>query len=553
LLQRRRWMVPLLDAAAALLAMGCNAGSPASPVHLTPEQVASSAPSSALPIRRIRRLSNREYNNVVRDLLGNPSQPANQFVVDVYQNGYDNGSAGLAVQSDQVVDYQSAAESLASTAVQGRLDLLVHGCQPATDGAQTCLETLIFDFAARAFRRPLTDTEAQRLRDLFGAELQGGASFERGIQTILEVILQSPQFLYREELGGVDEVAANSGAEVPLTDYEVASELSFLLTGSMPDEELWTAVQQGRFRTRQDHSREAARLLATGGAKASLRAFLHQWLATDQLATISKDTNVYPSFSPAISASMASELDQFFDAVLWAGDGSLRELFTSSKSFVDAKLAELYGVPVTASGFQPVVLDAQLRSGVLTRAGFLAAHSAVDSSGPISRGVFLLQSIMCSPPPRPPPDVPPVPAATDPSVQSLTTRQRFDQHVSSARCASCHSRIDGIGFGFEEFDGIGAFRVLDNGQPVDTSGTVIGTGEMDGDFQGVGELTARLSGSRLLAVCFARQVYRYAMGQVEDPKQDLSWLTALSSTDAEMTSAFLAIVDSRVFETRTVE
>jgi hypothetical protein len=146
-----------------------------------------------------------------------------------------------------------------------------------------------------------------------------------------------------------------------------------------------------------------------------------------------------------------------------------------------------------------------------------------------------------------------VPPANDPSVQTLTTRQRFEQHVSNPECASCHTRIDGIGFGFEQFDGIGAYRWMDNGQWVDDRGTVIGTGEIDGDFRGAAELVNRLSGSRLLAACFARQAYRYAMGQVESAQDDLSWLTDASSTDAKMTAILLAIVESPIFVTRTFE
>jgi hypothetical protein len=499
----------------------------------------------------MRRLSNREYNNVVRDLLGDTSQPANGFVVDVYQNGYDNGSAGLAVQSDQVVNYESAAEALAANAMQNNPSQLLGGCDPTAQGGKGCIESVLSSFAPRAYGRPLTATESQRLRDVFQADSQVGGVI-RGIQTVLEVILQSPQFLYRSELGPA-EASGPSEFAVRLTDGEVASELSFLLVGSIPDAELVSAVQQGRFATIGDYQREAVRLLTTQGAKDTMRAFLHQWLATDRLASSSKDLTVYPSYGPSMAASMTSELDQFFDQILWTGTASLRELFTSNQSFADPTLGQLYGVPVAGTGFEPVTLDPKLRRGILTRAGFLAAHAAMDGSGPIARGVFLLGSLMCSAPPQPPSDVPPAPAANDPSVKQLTTRQRFAQHVSNPVCASCHTEIDGVGFGFEEFDGIGAYRDSDNGQPVDSTGTIIGTSEIDGDFRGVAELADRLSGSHLLADCYAKQAYRFAMGQVERPEDDLQWLTAASSADADMTAVLLAIVGNPVFASRTFE
>jgi hypothetical protein len=504
-----------------------------------------------VPVRRLRRLSSREYDNVVRDLLGDSSRPATRFVADAYQNGYDNGSAGLAVQSDQVVDYESAAEALAANAVQSEASQLLDGCNPTVQGEQACVELFLTGFAARAYRRPLTETERQVLRDVFRTDA-AASGFGRGLQTMVEVVLQSPEFLYREELGAIDPTAP-IGTEVRLTDYEVASELSFLLSGSSPGPELRESVETGAFRGVEDYRREAARILKGPGAKNALRTFLHEWLSTDRLATLSKDLTFYPTFDSTLAASMSTELDQFFDYVLWTGTGSLRELLSSSQSFADAKLGQLYGVAVQGAGFQPVLLDAQLRRGILTRAGFLAVHAATDSSGPIARGVFLLESLLCSPPPAPPANVPPAPPAGAPSVKSLTTRQRFEQHVSSSFCAACHDRIDGIGFGFEEFDGIGAYRDTENGRPIDSSGTVLGTAEIDGPYKGAGELTAKLAGSRMLADCYVRQAYRYAMGQIEGANDDLSSLSTSFSADAKMTDVILAIVESPVFVQRQVE
>ena len=266
-------------------------------VGVNPDMTPPIVPLSS-PIRRIRRLSSREYNNVVRDLLGDNSQPANKFVVDAYQNGYDNGSAGLAVQSDQAVTYQSAAETLAATAVPRNLAVLLGGCDVVKQGAAACADAFINTFAARAYRRPLTTTEAQRLRDVFTA-FSGAGGFNAGIQTMLEVVLQSPQFLYREELGPSSAVPA-AGAPVTLTDYEVASELSFLLTGSIPDDALWQAAAKGRLKTTADYQAQATRLLGTPGAKETIRSFVHQWLANDwsidtlTLAVLASHTEPHP-------------------------------------------------------------------------------------------------------------------------------------------------------------------------------------------------------------------------------------------------------------------
>jgi len=249
---------------------------------------------------------------------------------------------------------------------------------------------------------------------------------------------------------------------------------------------------------------------------------------------------------------MSSELDRFFDDVLWNRSGSLRELFTSNRSFVDGPLAQLYGASVVGADFRPVTLDQRQRSGILTRAGFLAVHSDADSSGPIARGVFVLSSIACQPPSPPPPGIPPAPAVTDPAEQGRTTRQRFDQHVASSFCATCHTQIDGIGFGFEAFDAVGAYRTTENGNPVDSSGTIIGMGAIDGPFDGVAELASRLAGSPVLSDCFARQFYRYALGEAEGA-QDLRWLSSAASPDARMAQLLLTVVDSAAFTRRAFE
>ena len=511
-------------------------------------------PATLTPTRRLRRLSSREYDNVVRDLLGDTTRPAQAFVVDAYQNGYDNGSAGLAVQSDQVASYQLAAEALAKDVVTRDLPRLLGGCAVDARGADACVEAFLGTFAARAYRRPLSSTEQQRLRDAYHTDAAAG--FARGVQTMLEVILQSPQFLYREELGPAAPHGGAPGATVQLTDYEIASELSFLLTGTVPDDALWSAVAEGRFTTDADRRREANRLLATPGAKQALRAFLHAWLGTDRVLGLSKDPTFYPAFDTTTAASMSAELDRTYDDLLAADDGSLRRLFTSNRAYVDAPLAALYGVALPASDtgvVQEITLDPALRGGIMTRAGFLAVHADTDSSGPIARGVFVLQRIMCSPPPPPPANVPPAVPAGDPGVKTLTTRQRFDRHVSSPACAGCHTTIDGVGFGFEQFDGVGAFRSAENGQPVDSSGTLVGTGALDGPYVGATALGAKLAGSDVLTRCYVRQAYRYAMGQIEPTGVGLDALGVGFSADTKLTDLLVDLVTTPLFVNRTFE
>jgi hypothetical protein len=506
-------------------------------------------PTTAGLSRALRRLSAREYNNVVHDLLGDTTQPANQFGPEVYTNGFDNGSDSLSVQGADVLAFQSAAESLAATAVASNLRALIGTCDPG-QSAQTCVTAFLDGFAAKAYRRPLTITERARLQTVYAAAATPG--FTGGLQLMVEALLQSPSFLYREELGAPDPSLPKG--VVRLTDYEVASELSFLLTGSSPDATLLAAAQGGTLKTVDDIRREATRLLGSAQARPALRSFLHQWMATDQVATINKDATVYPDFSPALATSMARELDQYFDLVLWSGAGSLRELLTSPQSFLDGNLATVYGVATPGNAAQPVMLDAQTRQGILTRSGFLAVHSDVDSSGPVPRGVFVLNSLICRPPSPPPANVPAAPPVADAIAAHETTRQRFGMHLNQPFCNSCHASIDGVGFGLEEFDGMGVHRTTENGSPVDPSGDLQGT-DVDGAFTGVSQLAAKLVGSKEMLGCYIKQAYRYAMGQEESASSQavLAAMEAGFGVDSRMTDALMALVADPTFVQRTTE
>jgi hypothetical protein len=544
----------------------------------------------------LRRLSKREYNNVIRDLLGDDSSVANSFGTEEYLNGYDNGSDGLTIdQTSSVQDIYAGAEKLALTAAQNNLSALIGSCDPKAQGENACVQAFLTTFAPKAYRRPLTADEQQNLLALYpvGAaaaptsQVLGG--FAGGIQLMLEGVLESPSFLYREELGAPD--PSLPPGVVRLTPYEVATELSFLLTGSTPDAALYNAAATGALQGPNDYAAQANRLLMLPSAKLAMRAFLDQWMATDQVTSQVKDANLYPSFSQQAATSMASELGQFYDQVLWGGTGSMRELFTSTQGFVDSNLSPIYAndpqapaaVGASAGGLQLVSLDPNVRQGIFTRPGWLTAHSDQDNSGPVARGVFLMQYVMCAAVPPVPANVPPLESATVAKTKQLTTRQHFIQsHLGSqGQCIKCHTIIDGVGFGFEEFDAIGAYRDKENGQPVDDSGNVdqtldsdISSGGSGFAFNGVGpgnvlngaaQLGEKLVSSPQVQNCFIRQAYRYAMGQGEAsaPSATVSSDQVTYTTnallvmqnkfseDTPMINAILALVEQPAFFLRT--
>lgn len=521
---------------------------------LPPGPIAPDPPPSATIERRLRRLSAREYNNVVRDLLGDETRPADEFIAEEHQNGFDNGSAGLVVEGDQAVDYQYAAESLAERAVAD-LPRLLRGCDPVADGVSACWQRFLAWFPPRAYRRPLTGTELGRLQGIYETGVQDGG-FALGLQLAIETVLQSPQFLYREELGPAPDDIQSTPPTLPpgivrLTRDEIATELAFLITGSLPDETLLAALAGNRFEGTDDYRREAARLLATPAARETTRQFLHQWLGTDRLGAVAKDPRYYPSFNRDLATSMSRELDRDFEQVVWYGTGSLRELFTSPSSYADSALAEVYGMTVTDPGFVPVTLDPAHRKGVMTRAGFLTVHASADSSGPVARGVFVLDAILCFHIASPPPDVP-APASTQSTIdEGRTTRERFEIHSTAERCRGCHQAIDGIGFGFEEFDAIGASRTVENSVPIDASGKLLAAGDANGPFVGVSDLSERLMASQPFVDCFVKQMSRFAMGGTDVDWRLLATLGDGFSVDANVTDLLLALVSDPAFVLRT--
>jgi hypothetical protein len=450
-------------------------------------------PASPEPPSRLRRLSAREIGNVYADLVGERATDGS-LPEETYDTGFDNGPRTLTMQTDEAAALERTASAMAQAAVARHRERLVRDCSPD----RACVAALLDGFAARAFRRTLSAAERARFTALFDAASSEGDS-SLALEITTTAILESGPLLYREELGGKDGTR--------LTPDETAGALAFFLTGTMADDTLVAAAREGRLASGDDRRREGARLLATPAARDDLRAFVFSWLGVDGVATLAKDPAVYPAYGPALGAAMQRELAHDVDTALFSGDGSLAQLFGASTTSVDDDtLAALY----SASKGADVALDPTARRGVLTRAGFLAAHAGADSSNPVARGVFVRSALLCAPPPAPPPNIPRNVAHDS----GKTTRERFDDHVRAPMCQTCHDAIDGVGFGFEEFDGIGRLRTEENGVPIDDSGWLKGT-DADGTFAGASALEDRLLASGDFSACVARQIFRFAMGRAE--------------------------------------
>ena len=456
------------------------------------------------PLRRLNRV---EYNNTARDLLGLDLAPADSFPTDEVAGGFSNNATVLTVSPLLAEKYMEAAELLATEAVKNLPALL--GCDPAQLGEEACARQFVERFARRAFRRPVTPVDSDRLMRAYTAG-RGDGTFADGVGMIIRTALQAPSFLYRFEFGAP---AGPGDKVVRLSQHELASRLSYFLWGSMPDDRLLAAADEGKLTTATEIAAQARLMLADGRARAALAEFYSQWLGLSALDSVVKDAATYPEFTPELRTAMRAETRSFVEYLLWSSDRRLSTLLTSPVGFATGPLASLYGVtpPAGAAGAM-VALPPAERAGVLTQAGVLAVHALPNQSSPVARGKFVRERFLCQDPPPPPPDLNVTPPEVDPT---LSTRERFAEHTAAAACAVCHELMDPIGFGFEGYDGIGRFRTLDGGRAVDDSGRVAQSRDLDGPFRGARELAEKLGASGQVRDCVATQWFRYAFGRFE--------------------------------------
>ncbi len=457
----------------------------------------------------LRRLNRREYNNTVRDLLGDATEPANTFPLEERVLGFDNNADLLTASSALIGQYNQAAEQIAARAVSSTNYASLVPCNPVTAGEDACARSFISTFGRRAFRRPMTVT-ADETAPYVAVYLKGreGADFKSGIQLVIRAMLQSPKFLYRLELS-----PAGAPAEVSAVgSFELACRLSYFLWGSMPDEPLFTAAESGRLRTKEGVAEQARRLLRDPRARAAVTAFHRQWLLIDRLDSVGKIASVFPGYGPEFLPLFENETKAFLDHVMWSGDGKVDTLLLAPFTFANKKLADFYGLLGPAgAGFEKVAVNPAQRAGVLTQGGLLSILAKSNQASPVRRGLFVREQMFCGEVPPPPDDANVV--VPEPS-KTATTRERFAQHTVSPACGGCHRLLDTLGFGFENFNGVGQWRTTENAKTIDASGEVVGT-DVPGPFRGVADLAQKMARSSEVKSCVLSQWFRYAHGRAE--------------------------------------
>ncbi len=448
-------------------------------------------PGLAMP----RRLTRLEYANTVRDLLGLEVAEGVHFPPEEQILGFDNNARSLQITPLHAEGYLSSAEDLATRYIEAMDDWLpCDRAQLRVDGLaaqRDCAEGVIADLGRRAWRRPLTEAEHGRLLALYdvGAELEGPA-FENGLTMVVEALLQSPNFLFRVEVGAPDPERPGLNR---LDDHELASRLAYLVWRSMPDAELSAAADAGELRTPGQIAAQATRLMADPRARAAWWTFFAQWLHIDEVEALHREPAMYPGFGDGARRFMQESARAFVEAAAWdAGD-----------------LRQLYDGPFRHPDDPEHLGD---RRGVLAQPAVLAVTSTPVMTNPVYRGVFVREQILCAPLAPPPADLAVVAPDPDPN---LTTREQFAEHSDNPTCAGCHVLIDPLGFGFEHYDAIGNRREVQNGHPVDAAGEIVSTWDIDGEFYDLDALAAALARSEQVHRCVATQLFRYAYGRGE--------------------------------------
>ncbi len=457
----------------------------------------------------IRRLTRFEYNNTVRDLLGDTSNPADTLPPEEEVAGFNNQAAALTSSDLLIEQYMKVSEDVAARAVTD-MNALLPDCDPALDGDDTCALAFIRDFGGRAFRRPVSQTEINRLKAVFDWAVNDAdlGRFEDGIQVVIEATLQSPSFLYRAELGAETPI---EGDVVPFTSWEMATKLSYMLWNTMPDAELFAAAEADELVTKEQIAAQGTRMLEDEKARDLIRNFHTQWLLLTHLDSVTKDTGAYPAFSGSLRPLWAEEIQAFVEHVVLEGDGSLRSLLTANYSFMNEELASFYGADVldavTGPEFRQVQLDPARRAGLLTSAGLMAAHANANQSSPVFRGKFVREQLMCDTLPLPPNDLVIEPPEIDPNK---TTKEQFEEIGANPACAGCHTLMNPIGFIFEHYDGVGQWRDRQNGKLIDAVGEVVQTDDINGNYDGALEFAAALAESTQVQECVSSQWFRFA-------------------------------------------
>ena len=491
----------------------------------------------------LRRLTNVQYVNTVRDLFGDDIIIPGELDPDERFYGLVAVGASRTSYSPRGVEnIESSSYLLAEQAMAPERRDAVVPCTPQGVTDDDCAETVITSLGRRAWRRPLNADEVTRFTTVARTAATTLGDFYDGLEYAIAGLLQSPDFLYRVELGQVDP-SGELGHRYD--DWEMASRLSFLLWNTTPDDELLDAAAAGDLTDESGLLAQTERLLASSRSTDGLVAWFDDWMHLAELDELYKEPLVFPHMSDTLGESARQESERLFKMVAIDRGDDLRDLITSRRTFIDRELAALYDVQAPArDGFaaHEHPEDSQ-RRGLLGHASFLALNAHPVSTSATLRGKFVREVFLCAELPGPPAGVDTsIPPVTE---QARTLRDRVQQHLVDPSCAGCHENMDLVGLAFENFDGIGRYRTLEEGVTIDSSGELD-----DVPFENAAGLAEALREHPDLGPCITKTLVRYANGYREDLGQleALSWLADdFAAGDYRLEPLLLQLTSSPLF------
>jgi hypothetical protein len=497
----------------------------------------------------LRRLSATELAATLPDLFGDPTVTVAAVFQDPSVLGFHVDANSLLVQDLNADQLMSNAEAIAQWAVT--TPSVLSRIAPCTTTDDACQTKFISTFGKRAFRAPVSADRLAAYKKLFAAE----ASFSAGAQAVIAAMLQSPYFLYKTELGTA------SGGAFPLTPYEVATSLSYLLTGSMPDATLIAAADNWSTPpTQAQVDVQLNRLIGGNGVQTALMNFMTGWLGLDRLYSNAKDNTVYMLTDGQRSDMIGETTNLVVDT--FNSNGTVGDLLNADHSFLNQSLAQFYGISsagLGATSFTKVTypLGGPRDRGILAHGSVLNGYSRPDISSPTQRGHLVRSRLLCQNVPPPPPNLDT--KLQNPTANTPTTRALYEQHIRptdpNSPCPACHTLMDPIGFGFESYDGFGRHRSSENGSPIDSSATIVQAGT-SGMAIKTADLTALgnyLAGSDDVKTCNARYWAYFAYGSVSWDQDGCTYDSIRQSATAgsySLKSVLTAIVHAPHFTTR---
>ena len=406
-----------------------------------------------------------------------------------------------------------------------------------------CARFDLANFARLAYRRAVEPDEVDRLCRLVQSAQSDGLTFEQAMRVGLEAILVSPNFLFRIEH---DPRPDDRAAVHPVNDYEMASRLSYFLWSSMPDEELLQKAGENHLHGAAELNAQVKRMLQNSKSDALIENFAGQWLELRNLDSIHPDPDEFPAFNAQLRRAMYTESEMFVQSII-REDRSIVDFLDGKYTFLNERLARFYGIPgVSGDQFRRVSLDGMERSGVLTQASVLTVTSYPTRTSPVLRGKWILENVLNAPPPPPPPGVGSIDAKGGPLAGTM--RQQMEKHRANPMCASCHTRMDPLGFALENYNAVGQWRTHDAGQPIDASG-VLPNGKA---FTGSAELKTILAANRdTFAECLTEKLMIYALGrglEGYDRRAVKQITTKLAANDYRFSALISGIVNSAPFQ-----